>query len=167
MDFEYDIKKILRLAEEKESENREFLIFLQHYDHKKVDKIVHRLGEKYLREYNCLKCGNCCQSLIPSLSHAKILEISNELNMSVEEFKERYILKEIPGGYVLKGEGCPFMQEDNKCAIYQIRPEACSSFPHLHKDNINHRLEELLDNSLICPIVYYVLEELKEELWTR
>ncbi|RCW50460.1 MULTISPECIES: YkgJ family cysteine cluster protein [unclassified Halanaerobium] len=164
MNFEYDIKKILRLAEEKESENREFLIFLQNYDHKKVDKIVHRLGKKYLREYDCLKCGNCCHSLIPSLSHAKILAISHEFNISVEKFKKKYIEKEIPGGYVLKGDSCPFMQEDNKCTIYQIRPEACSSFPHLYKDNINHRLIELLDNSLICPIVYYVLEELKEEL---
>ncbi len=161
--METDLSKISELSSLKEKENQEFRLFLKGYDHYKVDEIVHKLNQKYLSEYDCTDCANCCKRLSPNLSREKIIEIADYLDISYEEFKEKYVEREKAEGFILKGRECPFLQ-DNKCSIYDHRPEACSSYPHLHKDNINHRLINIIDNSYICPIVYNILEDLKSEL---
>ncbi len=156
-----DLCEIERMAHLKEEENQSFMIFLKGCDHFKVDKIVHKLNEKYLSLYDCTKCGNCCKQLAPSLSQEEILEITDFLNITYEDFIEKFVNRETTNGFILKNQECPFLNK-NKCSIYEYRPEACRSFPHLHKDNINHRLLSLLDNIHICPIIYYIFEDLKE-----
>ncbi len=51
--------------------------------------------------------------------------------------------------------------------VTDCRPEVCRSYPHLHKDNINHRLLNFINNTFVCPIVYNIMEDLKEFLWTE
>jgi Fe-S-cluster containining protein len=160
------LDKLFELAEEKEKENREFRIFLKKCDHYKVDEIVHKLNEEYLTEDYCMDCANCCKKLKPSLSQEEITEIANHLDISYEEFKEAYIERAMPEGYILKGDECPFL-ENNKCSIYDYRPEVCRAFPYLHKKDINNRLINIMDNSYTCPIVYEVLEDLKDMLWEK
>ena len=154
------LDKLAKLAQQKDKENREFINYLKKCDHYKVDKIVHQLSQKYLKQYDCTNCGNCCKKLTPSLTHTDITKIASYLKITYEKFIKNYVEKEIPGGFILKGRDCPFI-ENNKCSIYEYRPEICRSFPHLNKDNINNRLLTIIDNSSICPIIYEVIEDLK------
>lgn len=164
--MELDLNKIERLAEEKEEENLRFRIFLKGYDHYEVDKIVHQLNEKYLKEIDCTECANCCKELAPALSLEETKKIAKHLELSYEEFEENYIERKTAEGIILKGWECPFLNE-NSCSIYDYRPEVCRSYPHLHKDNINHRLLNLINNTFICPIAYNIMEDLKVALWTE
>ena len=34
---------------------------------------------------------------------------------------------------------CPFLGEDNRCKIYEVRPEDCRSFPHTNKEGFVFR----------------------------
>ena len=153
--------KLAKLAHQKEKENQEFILHLKKCDHHKVDKIVHQLSEKYLEQYDCKNCANCCKKLTPSLTHTDITKIASHFQISYEKFTTKYIEKEIPGGFILKGQVCPFI-ENNKCSVYECRTEICHSFPHLNKKNINNRLLTIMDNIYICPIIYEVIEELKK-----
>lgn len=161
-----DLNKIKALARKKEKENQDFRIFLKGCNHYQVDKIVHELYQKYLSQYDCKECGNCCTKLTPTLTQKEIKKIAKVLNISLDTFKENYIERKMPEGFILKGWKCPFLS-NNKCSIYEYRPEVCRSYPHLHKDNINHRLLNLIDNTFICPIVYNIFEDLKEKLWDK
>lgn len=161
--MENNLDKIIINSDINEKENQEFRLYLKGYDHHKVDELVHRLNKKYSAEIDCTKCANCCGKLTPAFSLEEIKNIADHLEITVEEFQEKYVEREMAEGFILKGEKCPFL-ENNKCLIYDHRPEPCRTYPHLHEDNINHRLLEVIDNAYICPIVYNVLEELKDKL---
>lgn len=163
--MEKDPKKVKKLAGVKEDENQEFINFLRNCDHHEVDKIVHSLNKKHLSNYDCTSCANCCKQLIITITEEDIVRIAEYLDISSSEFKKTYVKRKLPQGYTLDSPGCPFLDADSdKCTIYECRPEPCSSFPHLYKDNINHRLINIMDNTYICPIIYNLIEELKEEL---
>ncbi|MBW1737720.1 MAG: hypothetical protein JRJ69_09220 [Deltaproteobacteria bacterium] len=53
------------------------------------------------------------------------------------------------------------------CSHYELRPEACRSFPHLHKEEFVSRLMGVIQNYAVCPIIFNVYERLKNELWHR
>jgi Fe-S-cluster containining protein len=53
---------------------------------------------------------------------------------------------------------------ENRCTVYEFRPEDCRSFPHLHKDEFVFRLIQAVQNCSICPIVFHVFERLKNDL---
>ncbi|MFW6006930.1 MAG: YkgJ family cysteine cluster protein [Halanaerobiales bacterium] len=158
--METDLNKIKKLSKKKEKENEKFRLFLKGYNHKKVDEIVHKLNQKYMTEYDCRKCGNCCKKLTITLTDEEIKDISEYLNISCEKMKEKYIERKTDYGYILQSRSCPFLK-NNKCSIYEYRPEVCRSFPNLHKKNINHRLLSIIENSSLCPIIYNILEDLK------
>lgn len=164
-----NIKDLAKMAAEKDDENWDFRIYLKGCEPEEVDEIVHELADKYFNLIDCLDCGNCCKMTYPVISHEEVGQISKELGISIEEFKDRYIKKEEPKGYYLKGEGsCPFMKGDsNKCSIYEHRPEVCRSYPHLHEELFVSRVITAINNTHICPIVYNVMEELKEIMKER
>jgi len=66
--------------------------------------------------------------------------------------------------YCFRQKPCPFLQ-NNRCTVYDARPDDCRSFPHLHKDEFVFRLIQVVNNCSVCQIVYNVFEWLKEELW--
>jgi Fe-S-cluster containining protein len=54
--------------------------------------------------------------------------------------------------------------DQNQCRVYEHRPKACRSYPHLHKKDFVSRLVGVLWNYSICPMVFNVFERLKDEL---
>ena len=59
---------------------------------------------------------------------------------------------------------CPLMS-GNMCTVYDSRPEACRSYPHLHDTEFVFRLIQAVVNCSLCPIVFNVFERLKADLW--
>jgi len=169
MNVEIDLNKIKEAAEKKEDENWEFRSFLKGYDIEieALDSVVHELCEEVYREIDCTSCGNCCREISPVLEQEDIKRLSRELGISPEAFQERFIAKDNKDyceGFVLKNNPCPFL-EGNLCSHYESRPEACRSYPHLHKEEFVFRLIGVVENYAVCPIVFNVYEQLKARLW--
>jgi len=157
-----NIEKLKKMAFAKGDENYRFMNYLKGINPSKLDSLFVELSEKYLTEDFCLSCANCCRSLDPRFSKGEIRSLVNELEISMSEFMNKYVDLEKSDGYILKTNSCPFLHE-NKCQIYTNRPHPCRSYPHLDKKIMAHRLIEVIDNSSVCPVVYQVLEDLKEE----
>ncbi|WP_041606090.1 YkgJ family cysteine cluster protein [Halothermothrix orenii] len=157
-------KRLEELARQKEDENREFRIFIRGCNPWKVDNLVRELNNKYFSSFDCRNCGNCCRNLSPRFTRYDIKRIAEQLGISINDFKNKYVSREQQTGFALKGESCPFL-DGNTCTIYSVRPDSCRSYPHLTKKMFNHRFLEMIDNTYICPIVYNVIEDLKAELW--
>jgi hypothetical protein len=75
-------------------------------------------------------------------------------------FIEKYLSLDEEGDYVLQSKPCPFLEKDNKCSIYDVRPSDCARFPYTNEDVLIKRTSLTLKNSTFCPIVYVVLENL-------
>lgn len=164
--METDLKKIAEIAKQKEDENWRFCTFLKGYDIgiKELDSIVHGFYDIVKKEIDCTKCANCCAQVNPTLSQSDIAKLSKGTGVPKQQFIEHYLKKDTDGEYLFKGGSCPFIQ-DNLCTLYDFRPEACQSFPHLHKEDFVFRSMQVVQNYSVCPIVFNVYELLKNELW--
>jgi Fe-S-cluster containining protein len=66
--------------------------------------------------------------------------------------------------YTFNTNPCPFLKGNN-CTIHNFRPDDCRSYPHLHKKNFISRTIGVIKNCSVCPIVFNVYENLKNEMW--
>lgn len=135
--------------------------FLQRADKNKVLKQLPDLHEEAFEKIDCLQCANCCKNYSPRFKTPDIKRISKFLGMKEGTFIETYLTLDTEGDYVVKTKPCPFLGEDNYCGIYEARPSDCHRFPYTDEDVIVKRPVITLKNATFCPIVFYVLENLR------
>lgn len=164
-DLELDLETIEELGEKRLDENFRFRAFLKGQDPDKIDRIVHRLNREISDRIDCTTCGNCCAKLKPCITNQDIDRLSAKLEIPAQKVRDEYVETE-DGDQYFKNLPCSFLK-DKKCTVYTDRPDDCRSFPHLHKPWFTSRLLGVIGNYSICPIVFNVLEKLKQELHFR
>ena len=158
-----DLNELKKLSEDRKKENLRFISFLKGQVPVKIDKLVHELNTYYTSNIDCTQCGNCCVHLRPVLAEIDIDILIKELEVSRNKFKKKYVKIDEEGDMLFKKLPCAFLKE-KKCSLYESRPEDCQSYPHLYKDKFTSRLYGIFENYAICPIVFNVIEELKDQL---
>lgn len=147
----------------KEEENFQFRLFLQQQNATTLDAIVHTLNEKIAPKIDCTSCGNCCRHLMINLEDSDINRLASHLSLSTEDFENRYVEKSAGANIcIMNTIPCHFLQ-DNKCTVYTARPEECRTFPGLHQNNFMSRSFASFMHYGKCPIIYNVIEALKQE----
>lgn len=154
--YETDIDEIKKAMKMQEKDNMTFLEWLKtdELDFKRFNKIVKEVTEKI----DCTKCGNCCKEISPVLKDEDIKKAAENLKISKDEFIKEYTKTDED---IIFNLPCNFLKE-NKCSIYEARPEDCREFPNLNK-NITVRCHQFFSNADICPIVFNVLQNAKLE----
>jgi Fe-S-cluster containining protein len=105
------------------------------------------------KKMDCLSCANCCKTTSPIFRDADIRRISKHLRIKEGKFISDYLKMDEEQDYVLKSSPCSFLDNDNSCSIYDVRPLACREYPHTDRKNMFQVLEITAENSLICPAV--------------
>ena len=120
-------------TEKHDDDNYRFLRSLKQKSFKKVDRIALELHQEAFGIVDCTRCANCCRTLrrcsptrtsrgspatwawnVPSLSP---LTSNGTRNRAA----------------IAKTTPCPFLGEDSKCTIYDVRPEKCRGYPFTDK----------------------------------
>ncbi len=160
--IETDIEKIKSHCKSKpiQRENQKFWDFLKS-DELYQDRF-HKIVKEITEKIDCTKCANCCNALKLELNEQDIARISEHLSLAKEDFVSKYIIKNNESGLELRQIPCPFLAE-NKCSIYDIRPESCKEYPNLLDKDVTTRCHAFFSNAEVCPIVFNVLENAKEE----
>lgn len=84
-------------------------------------------------KFQCTGCGKCCSGGPGAVwvNKEEIQAIARRLNLSIEEFRRRYVHR-LFGRDSLKdgasGRHCIFLN-NNKCSIYEVRPTQCQTYP--------------------------------------
>lgn len=85
--------------------------------------------------FECTACGNCCrnhgQYSFVNLTEREVSAAAAFLALEREEFLARYCERQ-PGYHPalkMDAPACPFLQADNRCAIYPVRPMQCRTWP--------------------------------------
>jgi Fe-S-cluster containining protein len=167
MKIEVDIDTIRKLSKEKEEENQAFRSFLKSSDipPNRIDSVVQQLSKTIASRIDCQACGNCCKEILPVLKENDIINLARHLNLSINKFKKQYLVEtEMSDRYTFNTNPCPFLKGNN-CTIHNFRPDDCRSYPHLHKKNFISRTISVIKNCSVCPIVFNVYENLKNEMW--
>lgn len=157
------IGKLPQLAEQKQKENRKFFDKLKKQKPARLDAIMKDLHEDEFSRINCLDCGNCCRTTGPLITKKDIERISKHLKLKPDEFIQQNLRLDEDNDYVFKSMPCPFLGSDNYCFIYDFRPKACREFPHTNRKRFYQILNLTLKNIPVCPAVYHIVEQLKQE----
>jgi Fe-S-cluster containining protein len=71
-----------------------------------------------MNDFKCKGCGECCSNLLP-LTVDEIIDLKF-LAKGKESHKRKYL-----NDYYMV---CPFLNENNRCDIYENRPWICKTF---------------------------------------
>jgi Fe-S-cluster containining protein len=94
-------------------------------------------------DLDCLACGACCKDNYVVLTK---VDLDRFAEARRQELGRAPYTKKLNGKLVLKllrSKNCRHLAPDNKCGIYAIRPDACSTFPVASESCLFSREEEL------------------------
>ncbi len=152
------------LAREKMQENAKYFRRLKSKPRKRLDLLVQELHEEEFSHTDCLECANCCKTTSPIFTDRDISRISRFLKIKEHEFVRQYLRRDEDDFMVLQEAPCAFLGGDNACFIYEVRPRACSEYPHTDRRKFHQITDLTLRNTEICPAVFNIVENLKKRL---
>jgi hypothetical protein len=169
VDHETVVEVWRRSAQQHDDENYEFLRSLKFRDYGyDTDELAAELHERAFQIVDCTRCANCCKTMDIKLDDEDIERIAGHLNMPIAEFIEMHLeAKEEDGPYKTRQKPCPFLGDDDRCTIYNVRPTVCREYPHTDKEGFTFRTMGVANNALTCPAVFWIVEEMKKRSVTR
>ncbi len=153
-------------SEESKSEfnsNKKIKEKLRKVKPKELDSKFEALHDSVFQEVDCLECANCCKTTSPIFIQTDIDRLAKVFRMKSSKFIDEYLHRDEEGDFVLNSSPCPFLNEDNKCLVYDSRPKACREYPHTNRKNMHGILNLSLKNTLVCPAVFKIFLEIGKE----
>ena len=144
------------------NENDRFRNFLKTHQPAAVDQAVRVLNEAIAPRIDCLACGNCCKSLMIVVTEKEADTLADHFHQTRDEFDSAHLEKGSAGMMVMHTIPCHFLKGNNACSVYEKRFEGCREFPALHLPGFNARLFTTFMHYERCPIIFNVVEQLKE-----
>lgn len=158
------LNDLSKLAKDKHNENKKYFDKLKKKTPKNLDYVMQDLHESEFRKTDCLKCANCCKTTGPLFTIADIERISKHLRQKPQQFIDQHLRIDEDNDYVLQSVPCTFLDNDNACMIYEVRPKACREFPHTDRKKFQQISNLTLQNVSICPAAYNIVEEMKKRM---
>lgn len=153
-----DYQKDLDWAKENSREISKKIGQLRKKKSNALDQVFHSAHEDVFDEIDCLKCANCCKTTSPIFRQVDIDRIAKKFKQSSKSFEDQYLRKDEDGDWVLKSSPCTFLNLDNTCFIYDIRPQACREYPHTDRKRMNQILKLTETNASVCPAVSMIFQ---------
>ena len=151
-------------AEDRHIENKKYFDKLKKKTPKNLDYVMQDLHDAEFKKTDCLKCANCCKTTGPLFTDADIERVSKYLRQKPQQFMEQYLRIDEDKDYVLQSVPCAFLDNENACMIYDVRPKACREFPHTDRKKFQQITDLTLNNVAICPAAFNIVEEMKKKL---
>jgi hypothetical protein len=101
----------------------------------------------------------------PGFSEKEVHRLADRLQMTRGKFIESYLERSqnSEAAWTTRTTPCPFLK-DSRCSVYEDRPADCSGYPYLYEPDFVFRTLGMVERTFTCPIVYNVMEKLKESL---
>jgi len=162
------VNKVKKLSRrEIRNQNTKLLKQLKQKKDGELDQIINNEHEKAFEKINCLDCANCCKTTGPLFTSRDVSRIAKSLRMKPGQFVDEYLREDEDKDYVLRSLPCTFLGDDNYCSIYDVRPKACSEYPHTGGRSLKKTLPLMMTNAAICPAVESMVDELLKNVMTR
>jgi Fe-S-cluster containining protein len=158
-------KKFTTNALKHRTKFRRFLTKVENNPPKQLDVYAESIDQEVWRETDCLACSNCCRTMSPTYTFKDLQRISRHLNMTIKQFKEKWLYLDKDGDWMNVNMPCQFLDlKTNMCSIYEVRPKDCAEFPHLTKKKMKDYLHVHKQNVTHCPATFKMVEKLMERI---
>lgn len=159
-----DLSQLKKLAKDKQLENKKYFDKLKSKPPKDLDRQMEQLHEEEFRKTDCLSCANCCKTTGPLFTNADVERIAKHLKLKPAEFQQKYLRVDEENDLVLQTVPCIFLDAENYCLIYDVRPKACREYPHTDRKKFHQIANLTLQNVAICPAAYNIVEAMKRKM---
>ena len=139
---------------------KSFLTKTSKHNSKAWEANAEEMNKEVWQEVDCLSCANCCKTTPAVLLSSDIKRIAKFLKISPKLFVRKYVLEDINGELSFRKVPCVFLEADNKCAVYAVRPVACKDYPHTESSGFLRRRKLHKANVKICPASYFILKRM-------
>lgn len=128
-----------------------------------IDRIAPILNRQAFERIDCLQCANCCKKMSPTYKKSDVKRIAKHLGMTFKQYFDKWLYLDDSGDYMNKLTPCQFLQPNNMCAIYSVRPRDCSGFPHTQNRDFKLYIPQThIQNIEYCPITMNVVERMHD-----
>ena len=158
------LQELEKLAKDTYPDNTKYFEKLKKKAPKNLDYVMQELHDAEFRKTDCLSCANCCKTTGPLFTSADIERISKHLRQKPQQFIQQYLRIDEDNDYVLQSVPCTFLDAENYCMIYDVRPKACREFPHTDRKKFQQISELTLKNVAICPAAFNIVEAMKKRM---
>jgi Fe-S-cluster containining protein len=158
------LDQLAEKSAEKKLENKKYFAKLRKKKPKNLDVVMQQLHKDEFEKIDCLACANCCKTTSPIFTDKDINRISKYLKIKELQFFKQYLRYDEDDFMVLQEVPCIFLDTDNTCFIYDVRPKACKEYPHTDRKKFIQLTNLTLNNTEICPAVFNIIEELKKKI---
>lgn len=145
---------------EKDTKDRKkaFQQTLKKANNHKMIKQLPVLHQEVFSKIDCLDCANCCKNFSPRFKGPDIKRISKHFRMKESDFVQQYLQVDEDEDHVLQSKPCPFLDDDNYCQIYDVRPRDCARYPYTDEDVFVKQATLSIKNAAVCPAAHAVLD---------
>jgi len=134
--------------------------FLLSANTKRLVPVLEELSSIAYQNNDCLACAACCKNYSPRFKGPDIKRISKYLGVKETALIDQYLHRDEEGDYVLNNKPCAFLDTDNRCGIYEVRPSDCQRFPYTEEDVFLKKIALTLKNASFCPIAQDMMDSL-------
>lgn len=125
-----------------------------------ITTIANAEHDKVFARIDCLQCANCCKSIPPIVTKSDSSRIAKYLGIKVAEFESSYVRYDEDDDRVMNQSPCPFLESDNACSIYDVRPKACREYPHTDTLDFHNLIDIHVKNIMVCPAADQIIESI-------
>lgn len=151
-------------ALKRQKDHKKILENLRKKPPKNLDFAVQQTHNEVFEKIDCLQCANCCKTTGPLFTEKDIDRISRHLRLKPADFEKKFLQVDEDQDKVLQNLPCYFLNADNFCSIYEVRPKACREFPHTDRKKIYQINHLTLKNTLICPAAFEFVERIQKNI---
>ena len=142
------------------------LLFLRRFSRKlPAVRVLNQAHHSVFDEFDCLQCANCCKHSQPVFNRTDITRIAGFLGMAEREMELNYLKADADGDFVPMAKPCPFLNPDNHCRVYEVRPKSCRGFPHTDSPEAWSRPALLAGNAKACPAAFAIVEKFRKSAY--
>ncbi len=155
------VVEILKQARKNSNSSGKILRNLAKLKKPDLDEAFFETHELVFKNTDCLACANCCKTSSPIIVMADVDRIAKHLKVKPGDFVVKFLKIDEDEDYVFQKTPCVFLNVDNTCSIYELRPKACREYPHTNRKNIHEILDLTYQNTMVCPAVFLILHKLE------
>ena len=151
-------------AKESQKINEIYLRKLKSSNSENMVPVLRNIHLVVLQSTDCLSCANCCKTIPALITRQDVKRIARFLQIPASQFFKLYVITDFDGEMMMKNVPCVFLDQENKCTIYEVRPESCRRYPHTDEKEYPQRISLNIANTTICPAAAIILERLKKAI---
>ena len=159
-----NVPALIRRAHQRKKKLGLFLKRLAKQKPTNIQKLIKQADAAAWQEVDCLDCANCCKTMTPTFKKAEIKVIAERVGMSYDKYYAKYLkVDEDNGDIINQNTPCQHLGKDNKCKVYDVRPNDCRTFPHHVRKDFFYQIQEktYLGNIPRCPATLKFVENLE------